>query len=63
MITYESELIMGGEREASPTMPGSHGCFVKVCQENKHSCSAGSFLQEVADVADKRLYLGQKTPP
>ena len=43
-------------RSPSPTLPGSG-------QENKLSCSAGSgFLQEAADVAHNRLYLGRKTP-
>jgi hypothetical protein len=61
MFTYESELIKGGN--PSPTMPGSCGGFFRICQESKLSCSASSFLQEAADVADKRLYLGWKTPP
>jgi hypothetical protein len=61
MFTYESDLIK--RRNSSPTMPESFGCFVRICQENKLSCSAGSFLQKAADVADKRLYLGRKTPP
>jgi hypothetical protein len=52
-----------GEEDTSPTTPGSLGPFVRMSQENKLSCSAGSFSQEAADVADKRLYQGQKTPP
>ena len=31
--------------------------------KNKLSCAAGTFFEEAADVADKRLYLGRKTPP
>jgi hypothetical protein len=66
MFTYESELInwgLGwGGGTSPPTMPGSSSHFVRIFQENKLSCSAGSFLQEAADVADTRLYLGRKTP-
>ena len=61
MFAYESELM--GVGDPSPTMPGSRGRFVRFCQENKLSCSAGSFFQEAADVADEGLYLGWKTPP
>jgi hypothetical protein len=38
-------------------MPGSSGCFVRICQESKLSCSTAISFQEDADVADKRLYL------
>jgi hypothetical protein len=65
MFTYESEL-MGvgvGVGDPSSTVPGSPGHFVRISQENKLSCSAGSFFQEAADVADEGLYLGWKTPP
>ena len=55
MFTYESELIKRGN--PFPTMPGSPDHFVRICQENKLSCSAGSFLQEAADVAEKKKTL------
>jgi hypothetical protein len=55
MFTYESDIIKGvGGENPSPTMPGSPGHFFRICQENKLSYSASSFLQEAADVADKR---------